>query len=137
MNIVDEGITSYCYQICGSRGSVSCGVGQVCQEGIDVDTQMPAQSEDGQPVLIGAELDSEVNLDFDFKSQIELATMLAQQLLETNQVVGIGLHAAITAMVPHWKLQYEKGGDAEVINRDLQEIRKQIEDLSDTIVIPF
>jgi len=37
--LLQHGITSYCQQICGSG---NCGTGEVCQEGINPQTQMPA-----------------------------------------------------------------------------------------------
>ncbi|MBI6883047.1 hypothetical protein [Pseudomonas putida] len=39
----NQGITSYCQQICGGG---MCGTGPICQEGIDPETEMPS-------VLIG------------------------------------------------------------------------------------
>lgn len=37
--LANEGITSYCDQVCGGG---QCGTGPICQEGIDPTTKMPS-----------------------------------------------------------------------------------------------
>lgn len=42
VNLRQEGISSYCYQVCGGG---ECGAGQLCQYGINADSQLPGLPE--------------------------------------------------------------------------------------------
>lgn len=129
MSLKDEGITSYCDQVCGSRGSTMCGTGQVCQLGIDVDTRMPADpSKD--VTLMGPEAPQHVVLANHLQ-------WLANQSLANDGIAGIGMDGAIKAMLPYWKVHFQDGAGLEAPIQDLKELHKQLGLCIDILEIPF
>ena len=109
----ESGITSYCYQVCGSRGSVMCGSGPICQFGIDVETQMPADVQDepfvGPPELPGLAAVNELK-------------RRAEYLEEHDGLSGIALAGAIRAMVPYWETHARQGAGKPVFLNDLRSL---------------
>ena len=125
---IDQGIKSYCYQVCGSVGSAMCGTGRICQEGIDVVTQMPAEPEHLPDY--GPSAPEAVMTVCDLNRR-------AQQLEANDGLPGIALAGAIRAMTPYWNIHARNGASREDILGDLRSAIKEIQLCLDLEQIEF
>lgn len=125
---VDEGITSYCYQVCGSVGSAMCGSGRICQFGIDVKTQMPVPPEEIPGY--GPQAPGGVLL-------VSKWIKRAHQLEESGRLPEIALAGAIRSLVPHWNQRVRQGATMDDLLSDMREIIENIEHFIDIDEFPL
>jgi hypothetical protein len=73
------------------------------------------------------------NLLSDDRYRTVMEAVEAVRRLFTSGIDGIGTSAAVAAMMPYWETHFAEGHGAEIVVRDLEEVRRSISALLDNL----